>query len=465
MSFVSPLFLYFLLFFFCGTLVLKGKSRLVFYTFFSYLFYASAFPPYVLLLLTSSVLDFHIGRKLHDTGSPAARKALLIGSLTVNLSLLATFKYLDYFIELANGLMSLTPISYQWTQPHLLLPVGISFYTFQTLSYTIDIYRKQLKPTDSFLEFACFVSFFPQLVAGPIVRASQFLPQIQKASPFAAKATLIGVELVLLGLFKKTVIADNLAPMVEVIFNSPLEQTGATLWLGCFLFAIQIYADFSGYTDVARGLGKILGFDFPVNFRWPYLSQSIQDFWRRWHMTLSFWIRDYLYFSLGGSRVSFVRFVLNMLLTWTLMGLWHGASTTFVIWGLYHGMLLIGLKLKQKVLPNWQLPAIVNILVTFILVVFGWAAFRAQSLYDLSVIWHKMLTDLGHIPAIALTPMLLILGVCIAHFYTGATQYTPEKQQTLTKLHYPTRLIGIASLIIIMIISAGSTESFIYFAF
>lgn len=459
----------YLMLFMCGSLTLSGKARIFFYTVFSYVFYAASFPPYILLLLTSSIVDFYTGKKLDKTEQLWKRKALLSLSLTINLGLLASFKYLDFFIELWNGLLSSLNVSWQLPQPHLLLPIGISFYTFQTLSYSLDIYRKQLKPTDSFLEFACFVSFFPQLVAGPIVRAKEFLPQIAKAIPLVSTATIIGVELILVGLFKKTTVADNLAPMVETIFNQPSEASGSLLWWGSFLFAIQIYADFSGYTDIARGLARMLGFEFPVNFQWPYLSQSIQQFWRRWHMTLSFWIRDYLYFSLGGSRVAPLRFALNMLLTWTLMGLWHGASLTFVVWGLYHGLWLIMARwLKSmasvEALLN-QIPSPLKILFTFVGVVFGWAAFRAESLYDLIHIWQKMLSQPFGAVALSKEIVLAMSALILIHLISYKKQYTPEEKSLLKHISYPVRLSFVSMMLVMLIIWAGSTQSFIYFAF
>jgi len=392
-------------------------------------------------------------------------------SVFLNLGLLATFKYLGFFVQSFNLLSQNYGLGLNLDDPNILLPIGISFYTFQTLSYTIDVYRKEVEPCKKLMDFMCFVSFFPQLVAGPIVRYKEFMPQLHKAKPLVTAMTISGLELILFGFFKKVVIADNIAPYVNLIYNDPYNQTGALLWFGSILFAIQIYADFSGYTDIARGLARILGFEFPQNFNWPYLSRSIQDFWRRWHMTLSFWIRDYLYFSLGGSRVKLPRYMLNMLITWLLMGLWHGASFTFILWGLYHGMLLIGFKVYKKLTPNFQLPKLIGIGITFTVVVLGWVPFRAQSTADALWIWGQMLSfkHNGLLSLLSSSSWVLWLGLalmCITHSLAHHLDYLNKPQTgALRASAYPVRLILVTLSMLTIILCSGPNQSFIYFAF
>ena len=296
-----PIFFYLYWFVFNKKLSQQNTLLLIF----SYFFYGYWDPRFLSLIFLSTLWDFFLGIEIHKSSNLKLRKRLLFLSIFLNLSLLGFFKYFNFFIKNAQSL--LLSLGFQventWTL-NIILPVGISFYTFQTMSYTIDIYRGKLNPTKNFISFACFVSFFPQLIAGPIERAKNLLPQFNKERKFTFDNGLMGMKLILWGLFKKVLIADSLAPSVDVIFNNSEFYHGGILWLGAIFFALQIYCDFSGYSDVAIGAAKLLGFNLMINFRTPYFSRNIGEFWRRWHISLSTWFRDYIYIPLGGSKVS-----------------------------------------------------------------------------------------------------------------------------------------------------------------
>ncbi|MCB9857843.1 MAG: MBOAT family protein [Phycisphaerales bacterium] len=361
----------------------------------SYAFYMAWNPWLVLLIIGSTVLDFVVGLMLGRTEGEGRRKALLIVSLVGNLGVLGLFKYADFFIHSFGSLVEQFGFRADVRTLGLLLPVGISFYTFQTLSYTIDVYRRRIEPEGSFLRFALFVAFFPQLVAGPIVKARDFLPQLLAPRRFDWGSLDAGLMLILVGLTKKVLIADNLATLVDPVFAHPERYTTADLWLGMFCYAGQIYGDFSGYSDMAIGLAKLLGFELCLNFASPYLAVSLSDFWRRWHISLSSWLRDYLYIPLGGSHGTRWKTARNLMLTMLLGGLWHGASWTFVVWGAIHGIALVVQKaygwlvggearrssdgaLARRhplaVLPGWA--------ATFLVVNVAWVFFRCQPVID-----------------------------------------------------------------------------------
>lgn len=302
--------------------------------------------------------------------------------------MLAFFKYYNFFVDSFSSLITQLGFHSNLHTLQIILPVGISFYTFQSLSYSIDIYRDKIKPTNNFVSFMAFVSFFPQLVAGPIERASDLLPQFQKARTFMNERLASGFRFILYGLFKKMVIADRLAYFVDLTYNSQEKLDGTVLLVATFMFGIQIYCDFSGYSDIAIGSARLLGFDLMQNFRTPYLTKSFQEFWRRWHISLSSWFRDYVYIPLGGNRVSQGRWIFNILLTFTLSGLWHGASLTFIIWGFLHGLFLVSENIISKFISFPKKVSWLGFLITFILVNLTWVFFRAksldQSLYILS---------------------------------------------------------------------------------
>ena len=361
----------------------------------SYLFYAFWDWRFLGLIILSSAADFFIGKAIHHSDQAGTRKHLMATSLLVNLGLLLTFKYYNFFVESLDAL--LLPIGISTASAHLeiVLPVGISFYTFQTLSYTLDIYHKKLEPTKDWLQFFAFVSFFPQLVAGPIERARDLLPQFNREKiPFESTSVRSGLLLAMWGLFKKVVIADRLAIIVDSTFDAPEGVGGAQALWAVLCFTGQLYLDFSAYSDIAIGISRMLGFQLSVNFRRPYFSRSFSDFWRRWHITLSSWFRDYLFIPLGGSRTNAKRTAFNIMIVFLVSGLWHGASWNFVIWGGLNGLLLI---LVDPLLERTLLRAgRIGKLITSILVTFAWALtlvfFRAETFLDATILSGQIFT-------------------------------------------------------------------------
>ncbi len=358
----------------------------------SYLFYGWWDWRFLFLIIASSFVDFFIGKKLYETEKKKTRKTLLLISLVFNLGLLFYFKYTNFFIDSFIESFRFFGGSIDSFTLKIVLPVGISFYTFQTLSYTIDVYRKQLKPTKDWLAFFSFVAFFPQLVAGPIERASHLLPQFYKTYKFDYQKMRSGFLLIAFGLFKKMVIADRLSILVNQVYNNPSDYSGSSLLVATVFFAFQIYCDFSGYSDIAIGIARSLGFDLMKNFDSPYFSKSITEFWRRWHISLSTWFRDYVYIPLGGSRDGKYKTYLNLFLVFVVSGLWHGAAITFVIWGFIHGIIIVlekaTKKIKQqfykniKIEPKNLLESILFGFITFVTVDFAWIFFRANSFTD-----------------------------------------------------------------------------------
>ncbi|MEZ4397618.1 MAG: MBOAT family protein [Candidatus Krumholzibacteriia bacterium] len=346
----------------------------------SYAFYMSWNPAYVLLLVFSTLTDYAVARGLATQREPASRRLLLGASLVVNLGLLFTFRYWRFFRETAQFAAGALGLHWQLPDSHLLLPVGISFYTFQTLGYSIDVWRGELPPERHLGRFALYVSFFPQLVAGPIERARRLLPQLADPPRMHWALAAEGGERILWGLFKKTVIADRLGLYVDAVYGNLARHDPASHLLATWLFALQIYCDFSAYSDIAIGSARLLGYRLEENFRRPYFSEGMVAFWRRWHISLSTWLRDYLYIPLGGSRRGEPRTLLNLGITMLLGGLWHGANWTFVIWGAYHGALLALAHLWRRA----RIPALpgrwLRVALTFQLVSVGWVFFRAPDL-------------------------------------------------------------------------------------
>ncbi len=346
----------------------------------SYLFYGWWDYRFLSLLIVSSLLDYGVGRALGHCAEPRRRKLWLALSLTGSLGLLGFFKYYNFFVDSAAALLGQLGLHVEPRTLNIILPVGISFYTFQTMSYTLDVYRRTIAPTRDLLGFLAYVSFFPQLVAGPIERASSLLPQFSQTRSITRERLIEGAWLMIWGMFKKVVVADNLAPLVEMVFDHPA-PAGPMVVLGTVAFAFQIYGDFSGYSDMARGLASVLGFDLMLNFNLPYSATSPRDFWRRWHISLSTWLRDYLYITLGGNRRGIGRTRLNLLLTMVLGGLWHGAAWNFVLWGFWHGLGLVltrpsGRGVAADTRANWRL---LPWAATMLFVLYGWLLFRAGS--------------------------------------------------------------------------------------
>ncbi|MDP2335286.1 MAG: MBOAT family O-acyltransferase [Bacteroidota bacterium] len=354
----------------------------------SYCFYGWWDARFLILIFISSIVDFVLGRAIFYQAIKKKKLHLLWLCMFINLGMLGFFKYYNFFIDSFSTLSANLGFQPNLKTLQIILPVGISFYTFQSLSYSIDIYRGKIKPTNDFISFMTFVSFFPQLVAGPIERASHLLPQFLKARSFKYDQLVSGFRFILYGLFKKMVIADRLAYFVDHIYNSPEKYDGFVLLAATFMFGFQIYCDFSGYSDIAIGSARLLGFDLMQNFKTPYWSKSFKDFWHRWHISLSTWFRDYVYIPLGGNRVSQSRWTANILLTFTLSGLWHGASLTFIIWGFLHGFLLVSEYFVTKFISLTKRISWVGFVITFPVVNVIWVFFRAdsldQSLYILS---------------------------------------------------------------------------------
>jgi alginate O-acetyltransferase complex protein AlgI len=356
----------------------------------SYVFYGWWDWRFLILIAFSSGSDFMIGKYLFRTSEPRKRKFLLFLSILQNLGLLFVFKYFNFFID---SFHTLTGNAHpgEWSTLNIILPVGISFYTFQTLSYTLDIYFRKLAPTNSALTFFTFVSFFPQLVAGPIERAANLIPQFKKKPHFSQSMATAGLKLMLWGFFKKMVIADQLAPLVNSVYGQPENFSGAIILLATFAFGFQIYCDFSGYSDIAIGTAQLFGIRLMVNFRTPYFAYSIRNFWQRWHISLSTWFRDYVYIPLGGSKVKSAIWVRNIIITFTVSGLWHGAQLTFVLWGLAHGILYTAERyLSMLIRIPQRLKRITGWIITFVAVNLCWVFFRAENVEMLGVIISKI---------------------------------------------------------------------------
>jgi len=358
----------------------------------SYGFYAAWNPAYVLLLALVTAISYGSGIAIERAASPAARKAWVSVSALAILGALFVFKYFNLFAQSGQALLAAVGIHAEVPELRLLLPVGISFYTFQSLGYTVDVYRGARPAERDLLRYALFVSFFPQILSGPINRSTQLLPQFVRAPYFDSERIVAGMQLMAWGFFKKLVIADRLGVYVDQVYDDPTGVGGLPIFIATVLYAFQVYCDFSGYTDIAIGTAQVLGYEMMLNFRQPYLAASTQEFWRRWHISLSTWFRDYVYISLGGNRVSPVRRYVNLFIVFVLSGLWHGASWTFVIWGALHGLYLVIGTATRQVRERWaqrngltrmpRLHYLLQLLVTFVLVDFAWIFFRAATFDD-----------------------------------------------------------------------------------
>jgi D-alanyl-lipoteichoic acid acyltransferase DltB (MBOAT superfamily) len=476
---------------------LSWKLKKIHLLFASYLFYAVWNPPFIILLWISTLIDFFVGKKLYEAENKAQRKALLIVSLCANLGMLGFFKYggflLDNFIAISSSL----GFDYTPAKPSIILPVGISFYTFQTLSYTLDMYKKRMLPERSLLDFSLFVTFFPQLVAGPIVRPNELLPQFKQ--PHTATATQLqkGLLLLTLGLFMKVVLADTmLSSSADTVFGSAQHVLPLDAWLGVLAFSGQIFFDFAGYSTCAIGIAACLGFTLPDNFKYPYAAIGFSDFWRRWHITLSTWLRDYLYIPLGGSKKGISRTYLSLMITMLLGGLWHGASWTFVVWGALHGIYLCvermfrakkdqttvieesgsvtviatdtvhTASLAPAVFKSKSFNRFLLALLTFFLVNITWVFFRAQ---DFSTAWRilgsmfglytdglPVLNTLSIIKVSVITTLLILSHWLMRD--TGVLQVAQKMKWWLLGIIW-------AIMIILLLLSQDTSNSFIYFQF
>lgn len=468
----------FILYWFVANKNLKLQNFLIVTA--SYLFYGWWDWRFLSLILFSTFVDFSVGRKLKTENSQRKRKILLWVSVLINLGFLGTFKYYNFFREQFETAFSLFGTDLETRSLNIILPVGISFYTFQTLSYTIDVYKRKLERTNDFVAFSAFVSFFPQLVAGPIERATHLLPQFYRKRIFEYSKAVDGMRQILWGLFKKIVIADNCAVFANLIFNNSDNYSGSTLVLGALFFTFQIYGDFSGYSDIAIGASRLFGFDLMRNFNFPYFSRDIAEFWRRWHISLSTWFRDYLYIPLGGSRGGTLMKVRNTFLIFIVSGFWHGANWTFIVWGALNAVYFLPLLLTNnnrinletivahgKLFPS--LKELSFMLLTFSLTVLAWIFFRANNIgHAISYVSEILSLSLFTVPRFegmynALITIILI-GVFILIEWRGR-----EGQYAIANLGLSwkpsLRYVVYYSIIFVIFWFGGKGQEFIYFQF
>lgn len=462
----------FILYWFVTSRNLKLQNLLVVLA--SYIFYGWWDWRFLFLIILSTLTDYFVGRKLSKEESNFKRKILLAISVVVNLGFLGFFKYYNFFLENFISAFSLFGMEIKANSLNIILPVGISFYTFQTLSYTIDVYKRKLKPTKDIIAFSAFVSFFPQLVAGPIERAANLLPQFYQKRVFNYTMAVDGMRQILWGLFKKIVIADNCAEYANLIFNNSADYSGSTLILGAIFFAFQIYGDFSGYSDIALGTSRLFGFNLMQNFAFPYFSRDMAEFWRRWHISLSTWFRDYLYIPLGGSRGGTWFTVRNIFIIFIVSGFWHGANWTFIAWGALNAMYFLPLLLtknnrrnldtvaKGKYFPSFK--EFLAITTTFSLTVFAWIFFRAENIgYALSYISTIFSKSFFTIPKFL--PWYLIFTIIIFLLIEWIGR---ENQHVLENIKLPRLIRWIFYLLIgisIFVFGNFNETEFIYFAF
>ncbi len=444
----------------------------------SYVFYAAWNPPFVALLWISTVVDYVAGRRIAAARGAGRRRFWLVASLCTNLGLLGFFKYANFALDSFVALLHAGGVHFQPLKLDLVLPVGISFYTFQTMSYTIDVYRGALKPSRSFLDFALFVTFFPQLVAGPIVRAADFLPQLDEPKRPDARHLVGGLLLLAIGLFEKVIVANLLAaPVADKVFASARYYGGWHAWVGTMAFSAQIFFDFAGYSTCAIGAAMCLGFRLPDNFRFPYAAVGFSDFWRRWHISLSTWLRDYLYISLGGNRKGKLRTYVNLMLTMLLGGLWHGASWKFVIWGGLHGFYLIGERLLGILVgePKAALHLLTRValgLFTYLLVLITWVFFRAINLELALGQLRAMFTgqpmsppDRPELYRLSDSDVCWTLGLTAVTLLTHWIMRNSSLEAAVARLPWWARGVLLAALVVALALSPGDERAFIYFQF
>lgn len=405
----------------------------------SYLFYGWWDWRFLSLIIFSTIVDFYVAKHIHKSDINNRRSLLLLISIFVNLGFLGVFKYYNFFVHNFIEAFSLFGLHFNQSSLNIVLPVGISFYTFQTMSYTIDVYKRKMEPTNDFIAFSAYVAFFPQLVAGPIERAKNLIPQFLEKRNFDYKNSVDGLRQILWGLFKKVVIADNAAEFVNIIFNNPSQHTGSTLVLGAVLFAFQIYGDFSGYSDIAIGTARLFGFNLMRNFAFPYFSRDIAEFWRRWHISLSSWFRDYLYIPLGGSRGGLYAKIRNTFIIFLVSGFWHGANWTFIVWGALNAVYFLPLLLSQQnrnhidiVAKDRHFPNLKEagqILFTFLITCLAWIFFRANNvneavIYVINIFDKSLFTIPIILPKVLL---LLILFFLLIEWMGRRNEYALEK--------------------------------------
>jgi len=447
----------------------------------SYIFYMGWKPLFVFLLIFSTIVDYVGGRIIGASTSKTMRRAALIGSVSINVSLLAFFKYYNFFAGNVTAISHAMGSDFQLVYLNIILPVGISFYTFQSLSYTFDVYSLKLPAERNFLRYALYVAFFPQLEAGPIERAARLVPQVQKDKFANPQRFSDGLWLIGFGLFKKMCISDLISPVVNGVYTQPTHFNGSYLIIATLLFALQIYCDFSGYSDIAIGSAKMLGFDLMINFRQPYFARSLTEFWRRWHISLSTWFRDYVYFPLGGSRGALLFSLRNIMIVFVLSGIWHGAAWTFLIWGILHGVILCAERTLGTLIPtSIILPGAIGSFTrgligwvwTISIVLIGWIFFRAQSFTDAITILRKLPQigpiDLGTFKVLDLPRFEILIMFIQLALLLGVDFLLFARPDRLERLR-SNRVLAIAAAVAlfynIMVFGIFEKADFIYFQF
>ena len=470
MWFDTPAYIFFLILVVTVYWRLGRRNQNIFLLAASYFFYGWWDYRFLLLMIGSTTIDFLIARAIERTSNTSTRRKLLVASLIVNFAILGFFKYFNFFVDSFIHVLATAGVHASAPLLRIILPPGISFYTFQEVAYIVDVYKKKLPAAKSFIEYALFISLFPHLIAGPIQRPNHLLPQVQGERTFDSDKFFNGLLLILSGLFRKCVIADNCALLANAAFSGGFgEPNLCVLAIGTYAFAWQIYGDFSGYSDIARGSAQLLGFHFMVNFRQPYLATSIRDFWRRWHISLSTWLRDYLYIPLGGSAEAGYKTYRNLLLTMLLGGLWHGANWTFVVWGWLHGVALaferfLDTNAAFLKSPRLQIGTWPKRIILFHFVCLSWIFFRADSLRAAG----RLLQGLGHwiwrpeyfvafkFLALFVVPLFLI-DLYLEH---SQEEYLFERTTPLARV-----VVGCSALVLITFFSANQANAFIYFQF
>ncbi len=454
---------------------LKGRSRILFCLAASYFFYGWWDWRFLSLIVVSTCLDYALALQIEKIADNKRRKQLLTISLIANLGILAFFKYFNFFADSLEILMLSIGIQPSFNTLNIILPVGISFYTFQSMSYTIDVYRRNIPAETDFTRFATYIAFFPQLVAGPIVRAADFLPQFRREVKFDWERCMAGLTQMLWGFFKKVAIADSLAPFVDQCFQMPDNFPAIHLIIGIVFYSFQIYCDFSGYSDIAIGLARMMGFDFPMNFRTPYFSRSFSEFWTRWHITLSSWLRDYLYIPLGGNRKGTLMTYRNLMITMLLGGLWHGASWVFIFWGFLHGMYLVLQRLLSGTITKiYQLLHIPNfiqlnlsIAVVYFLTCLAWIYFRSPNFEIAHTIINRIVAMDSLNPSSIINKFIFLKGAILIAFLLMVEITDFRFNYLYLTVKRPAFRLFSYALLLWMIAFFGTfgTNSFIYFQF
>ena len=464
-------FLFLPITFFIYWAIKETKYQNIFILISSYVFYGWWDWRFLFLIFLSTVVDYFVAMRIEQTHKKKSKKLYLLISIIFNLSILGFFKYYNFFID--SWIELLSKIGYQvtdvWTLK-IILPVGISFYTFQTMSYSLDVYRSEIKATKDFISFASFVSFFPQLVAGPIERASNLLPQILSKRKFDYKQSVNGLRLILWGLFKKVVIADSLSLLVTPIFENYTSLNGGELLLGLIYFSFQIYCDFSGYSDIAIGTAKMFGIELRSNFIFPYFSRDISEFWRRWHVSLSSWFRDYIYIPLGGSKKGKWMTIRNIFIIFIISGFWHGANFTFIAWGLIHALLYLVIALRNKnrryttsiVAENGMTPSIKEIFqisITFFTVMISWVFFRSNTITDSFLYLRKIIIDFD-IPISYSSGLVYVIFFIMCDWLNRKDERNPLNISSVY-----VRWTAYILMLLLILGHGGQKNEFIYFQF